>query len=186
MPCFRRISATGMPASPSFNTATICDSLKRDFFIGDASRKAPRIVYLMLPTRQGSLPRQCYAGASPWRHMRALIGGPAMTADRACAALLGFLGPTWISLVIAPRQYSSDTRPCYAAAMLQAPFPLSDPICYQFAPTTARYVPASGARVLLGRACVPTQLPSVGIPTAACSASRTSAASSRALQFASP
>jgi hypothetical protein len=33
MPCFRVSSASGAPASPSFNTPTICDSLNLDFFI---------------------------------------------------------------------------------------------------------------------------------------------------------
>ena len=34
MPCLRVNCATGTSASPSFNTATICDSVNRDFFIG--------------------------------------------------------------------------------------------------------------------------------------------------------
>ena len=32
MPCLRVNCAAGTPASPSFNTATICDSVNRDFF----------------------------------------------------------------------------------------------------------------------------------------------------------
>src|SRR5687767_2058715 len=40
------ISDTGTPASPSFSTATICDSVNRDFFIGNASSSGTPKVYL--------------------------------------------------------------------------------------------------------------------------------------------
>ena len=53
MPCLRRICATDMPASPSLRMATICASVKFDFFIGlsltvNPARKSPlKSVYQM-------------------------------------------------------------------------------------------------------------------------------------------
>src|SRR5438093_11060419 len=43
IPCLRMISATGTPASPSFRTATICDSENRDFRIGPSQDRPTRV-----------------------------------------------------------------------------------------------------------------------------------------------
>lgn len=45
------VGVPGIRASSSFNTTTICDSVTRDFFLGDAFRKGSRKVYSMLSTR---------------------------------------------------------------------------------------------------------------------------------------
>ena len=50
MPCLRKISAIGTPASHSFRIATILDSVDRDFR-RMPYRQAPKSVYSTVPTR---------------------------------------------------------------------------------------------------------------------------------------
>src|SRR4030088_3046947 len=77
MPCLRRICATGMPASPSFKIATICDSLNLDFFIGLPSsvkscQKSPVIaVYYLGELTLRSRPQR--AATMPEGRQRSLI-----------------------------------------------------------------------------------------------------------------
>src|SRR5437016_118984 len=57
MPCLRVNCATGTPASPSFNTATICDSVNGDFFIG-------------LPASTKSCQKSPFSLATDWGRLR--------------------------------------------------------------------------------------------------------------------